>query len=110
MGEIHGRITYSAEDIQRIKAASFHDHVPVKAETPVQPTIEIEHHKRVDYGKDMLVGKNTDGLLIRLEVSTNINAACFLNHYGDRSETIWADDIDLWIALLTRARELMGGK
>lgn len=121
MGEIHGRVqhtadeirtgrvTYSMEDAERIKAASFHD-VPVKAETPVTPAIEIVHYKRVNDDKDCFAAETKDGDLIRLEVNTNINAACFVNRYGDRSETIWADDIDLWIALLTRARELMGGK
>lgn len=40
MGDIHGRITYSREDVERIKAASFHEHMPAKE---AAPAIEIEH-------------------------------------------------------------------
>jgi hypothetical protein len=100
MSEIHGRITYSAEDIQRIKAASFHDHVPVKAETPAIEIEETEHNARarIKVGK-FLCRVYEDHLIFRDDLLPWL-----------RPIKMKLSDIDDALDTLTRARELMGGK
>jgi hypothetical protein len=93
-----GRVTYSMEDAKRIQAESFHD-VPV-APSPVRQIIETR-----DWMGNTILHLNGFELVV--------------GPHEDHWMTVWRsanpyirdlEDLKTCQTLLTRARELMGGK
>lgn len=92
------------ERLIRLQAAAMHDVEPT-------PGIEIVHSRHTENGftVDVLKAKNINNEDIRIDIEPDGTCAWFRDRYGSTGDTIYDDDIDVWIALLLRARQIMGG-
>lgn len=98
MSEIHARVTYTREDIERIKAASFHEVVPVP-EAGATPAIEVMNGE--DYGTLLHMPYAAGQILPHYYTSKPALSITTSVHSMEMHQ------VDALIAILTRARAIM---
>jgi hypothetical protein len=95
-----------AERVRRLQAAALHDAMP---ETPA---IEIDTYGLSRNGHDFTMLKTQPHPLGHtLHLAVNLKAGWLwpVDEQGMFGPTMNQEDLDHWIALLTRAREIMAG-